>query len=369
VGILTTAITAYNIVQGVKGAMEAANVTTVWALVSAQIAQAATAVALVAPYVLIVAAIAAVIAIIVLCIKYWDEIVIWVKKAWAAIKETLSKWGSWINENVIQPIVKWFKKLWSDIEKIFAKTKEWFQEKFTGAKEAVQNAWSKVKNFFSNIWTGVKNVFSNVKTWFSERFTAAKDMIFNTWSKVTSKFKSIKDGIVNAFKNIKEKLSQPFEKARDAIKKVVDKIKGFFSGAKISWPKIPTPHFGISPSGWKVGDLLKGKIPKLSIDWYKDGGIFTKPTIFGTASGLKGVGEAGAEAVLPIDRLEGYIAGAIEKTMNVVNLDKLAAAVEDLANRPVEMYIGDKLVAQAIAGATDSVHGLRTTFKSRGLAL
>ena len=74
VGILTTAITAYNVVQGIKSAMDAANVTTVWALVSAHLAQAAAAIAAVAPYILIVAAIAAVIAIIVLCVKHWDTI-------------------------------------------------------------------------------------------------------------------------------------------------------------------------------------------------------------------------------------------------------------------------------------------------------
>lgn len=368
VAVLTTAITAYNVVQGVKAAMEAANVTTVWALVSAHLAQAAAAIAAVAPYVLIVAAIAAVIAIIVVCIKHWDDIVAAVKRAWEIIKETLSGWGKWIDKNVVQPIVKFFKKLWTGIKNIFSGTKEWFREKFAAAKEAVLNAWSSVKNFFSNIWSGVKNTFANVKSWFSDKFTSAKNAVFNAWSNVVSKFTNLKDKIVNAFKNVKEKLSQPFVKARDAIRKVVDKIKGFFK-FKFSWPKIPMPHFGITPSGWKIGDLLKGSIPKLGISWYKDGGIFTKPTIFGTASGFKGVGEAGAEAVLPIDRLEGYIAGAIEKTMNVVNLDKLAAAVEDLANRPVDVYIGDKRVAQAIAGASDSVNGLRTSFQNRGLVL
>ena len=45
VGILATAITAYNVVQGIKTAMEAANVTTVWGLVAAHIAQAAAAMA------------------------------------------------------------------------------------------------------------------------------------------------------------------------------------------------------------------------------------------------------------------------------------------------------------------------------------
>ena len=40
------------------------------------------------------------------------------------------------------------------------------------------------------------------------------------------------------------------------------------------------PRFGIDPEGWKIGDLLKGKIPKLSLKWNAEGGIFDSPTIF-----------------------------------------------------------------------------------------
>ena len=59
IGVVTTAIVAYNVVQGVKAAMDAAHVKTLGALVAMQIKQAATAIAAVAPYIAIVAAIAA----------------------------------------------------------------------------------------------------------------------------------------------------------------------------------------------------------------------------------------------------------------------------------------------------------------------
>jgi hypothetical protein len=45
----------------------------------------------------------------------------------------------------------------------------------------------------------------------------------------------------------------------------------------------------------------------------------------------------------------------------------LAAAIEDLANRPAQFYVGDREIALATASASDSVNGLRNTFKSRGL--
>ena len=332
IGIVTTAIGLYNIVQGVKNAMDAAGVTTVWGLVAAHIAQAAAAVAAVAPYILIVAAIAAVIAIIVLLIKYWDEVVAACAAAWEWIKNILSQWGEWIYSNVIQPIVNFFTNLWENIKSIW-----------NGIRTSISNAWSNIK-------TSVSTAINNVKTTVTSVFNSVK-------SKVTSVWNSIKNAIIT-----------PIETAKEKVKNVIDAIKGFFD-FNFSWPHIPMPHFAISPSGWGIGDLLKGSIPSLSIDWYAKGGIFTKPTIFPTASGFKGVGEAGAEAVLPIDRLEGYIAGAVEKTMSVVNLQSLANAVEDLANRPVQLNINGRQFAYATASYGDSVNGLRSSFKSRGLAI
>lgn len=550
VGVLAVAIGAYNVVQGIKAAMDAAQVTTVWALVAAHWAQATAAMAAIAPYVLVVAAIAAVIAIIVLCVKHWDEIVLACKNAWEAIKETLATWGEWLNVNVVQPIKTFFTELWENIKttaisvwdgikSFFASIPSWFSENvinpivnfFTGLwqglqsiwdgicnavsialqliasiisaafqiitlpfqfiwenckeyvfvawewikekvstginavketitkvmnaiKTAFTNAWNAVKDVFTtawnaivnflkpildtikntitNVWNAIKNtvtsvmdgvksvittawnniksvisnvlnaikstisnVFNAVKNVVSNVFNAIKNTASNIWngvktvisnavngakntisnvfnsvkSTVSNVFNSIKSTATNVWNGVKNAILKPIEDAKAKIKSIIDTIKGFFSGMKLSFPNIKMPHFAISPKGWKIGDLLQGSIPKLSIQWYADGGIFTKPTIFPTASGYKGVGEAGAEAVLPIDRLEGYIINAIEKTMNMANIDKLAQAVEDLASRPVNMYINDRHIATATASASDSINGMRNILLNRGLAI
>lgn len=98
--------------------------------------------------------------------------------------------------------------------------------------------------------------------------------------------------IVEAANGIKERFLAPIIALRDKIKEIIEKIKGFFS-FNISLPHIPLPHFYISPSGWRLGDLLKGSIPSLGIEWYAQGGIATKPVV--------GFGEAGPEALLPLD--------------------------------------------------------------------
>jgi phage-related protein len=105
----------------------------------------------------------------------------------------------------------------------------------------------------------------------------------NLWGKVTE-----------AANGIKDKFLAPINKLRDKVKAIIDKIKGFFSFTA-NTPKLKLPHFSISPEGWKLKDLMKGSIPKLSIKWYAEGGIADNPTVFG------GFGEAGPEAILPLD--------------------------------------------------------------------
>lgn len=244
-------------------------------------------------------------------------------------------------------------------------------------KSAISTAWNAVKSTTSSVFNAVKttasNVWNGIKTTVSGVVNGVKTTISGAWNTVKSTTSSVFNGIKSTattiWNGIKTAITKPIEEAKTKIKNIVDTIKGFFSGMKLSFPSIKLPHFSIKPKGWEIGDLLKGSIPKLSISWYKDGGIFTKPTIFNTPYGLKGVGEAGAEAVLPIDRLEGYIAGAIERTMQVADVQALADAIEDLANRPILLNVNGKNFATATANDTDNVNGLRSSFKSRGLVL
>lgn len=330
IGVVTVAIGAYNVVQGVKAAMDAAQVTTVWALVAAHLAQAGAAMAAIAPYILIVAAIAAVIAIIVVCIKHWDDIVKAVKNCWEKCKATLAGWGSWINKNVIKPVGNFFTGLWKTVSGTF--TKLW-----TGFKDGARNAWE-----------GVKSVFSKVGDFFSRTFNTVKDKIISVFRAGGEVFNNIKDGIVSVFKTvvngiirgINRVIATPFR----GLNRILDRIQNVSVA-------------GIQPFSWMSWRAPIPEIPLLA-----KGGILTKPT-------LNIAGEAGPEAIIPIAKLESYISNAINKTMNTANLNALARSIEDLASRPIELKINDRTFAVATAGATDSVNGLRSSFQSRGLVI
>ena len=116
----------------------------------------------------------------------------------------------------------------------------------------------------------------------------------NIKTKVTTTFETIKSKASSTWESIKTAITDPINRAKDAVKNAIDKIKGFFNFS-VSWPHIPVPSFGITPSGWTVGDLLKGVIPHLSISWHAKGGIAEGPTLYAA-----GIGEAGPEAIVPL---------------------------------------------------------------------
>lgn len=105
----------------------------------------------------------------------------------------------------------------------------------------------------------------------------------------------------------------------NGIKTAIETVVNFFKGIKFEWPKIKMPHFGITPKGWKIGDLLKGSIPKLGIDWYDKGGVFASPTVIG-------VGEKRPEFVGALDDLRDIVrqesARAITTTNNTQTINQ-----------------------------------------------
>lgn len=167
--------------------------------------------------------------------------------------------------------------------------------------------------------------------------------LYKNWDKIKEKAGAVADWVVAKWTSFKEKVGAiwqgvkdailwPIEKARDGIKKIIEKIRGFFD-FDFKLPQIKLPHFDIKPDGWKFSDLLHGDIPSLGIDWYAKGGIFDRPTV-------AGIGEAGAEAVVPLDKfwnkldnLAASATGGDQITINVyaskgMDVNELAVKIE-----------------------------------------
>jgi hypothetical protein len=240
---------------------------------------------------------------------------------------------------------------------VFQNLPQWFKQLFNGAVNFIKAEFSAVKQIFSSIWDAIKKIFSPVAEWFSSHFRAAKEKV------------------VSAFSDVKDRLLKPFTQARDKIKEVADKIKGFFKG-EISMPKIKLPHFSISPAGWKIGDLLKGSIPKLGIDWYAKGGILKEPTLFDynpMTGRAKVGGEAGDEAVAPISTLQQYVRAAVkdENSEMVLKLERIIDLLVQFFPNMLEalninMYLDTGVLVAESAPAMDAELGKIAIKKGRG---
>lgn len=162
-------------------------------------------------------------------------------------------------------------------------------------------------------WDVIKAKLTALKDWFAQTFDA------------------IKNKTVAVFNAIKNAIMTPIRTAVDFVRNMINKIKGFFN-FKVSLPHIKLPHFSIKPKGWKLSDLLKGSIPHLGIDWYAQGGIFNSPSVIG-------VGEAGPEAVLPIEKLQVMLGSMADDIVNGVNMGmRLAGAGEQVITIPIYLY-------------------------------
>ncbi|MBQ2158386.1 MAG: hypothetical protein II443_07480 [Oscillospiraceae bacterium] len=162
-------------------------------------------------------------------------------------------------------------------------------------------------------WDTIKAKLTALKDWFAKTFDA------------------IKNKTVAVFNAIKNAIMTPIRTAVDFVRNMINKIKGFFN-FKVSLPHIKLPHFSIKPKGWKLSDLLKGSIPHLGISWYAQGGIFNSPSVIG-------VGEAGPEAVLPIEKLQVMLGSMADDIVNGVNMGmRLAGAGEQVITIPIYLY-------------------------------
>lgn len=165
---------------------------------------------------------------------------------------------------------------------------------------------------------------------------------------------SVIDAIIEAIPEILKAAVKLFMAIVDAIPEIIpDLINGLgdivstvttnlinklldLMGFDWELPKIKVPHFSVKPEGWKIGDLLKGSIPKLGISWYAEGGVFDEPTLFSSGGNLGGLGENGAEAVVPLEN-------------NLEWLDKIASMLADRlggGNRPIILQVDGKTFAR-----------------------
>lgn len=267
-----------------------------------------------APILPIIAAIAAAIAIGVLLYKNWDTIKakaieIWTKvsdffvKTWESIKTKATEAWEGIKEffsSVWEGIKAVAETVWGGIKWYFETMLDWYKTIFT-------SVWNGISGTVMGIWNGIKRqaeiIWNTIKMFVEDPIGAIKYFLENTWN-------NIKDTATRVWDSIAGAITGPIEKAKEIISSIIEKIKNFFPFNVGKILNLKLPHFSVTggEAPWGIGG--KGSLPKLSVDWYKTGGIFKAPSIIG-------VGEAGAEAVVPLDKFWGKLDKLSTPTVNI----------------------------------------------------
>lgn len=198
-----------------------------------------------------------------------------------------------------------------------------------------KKAWDAVKNAVKTAIDAIVGFFKNIIAWVKENWQGLLLLIANPFA---GAFKLAYDNC----EGFRKKVDTFLGKLKDAFKKGIDFIKKLFK-FDFELPKIKVPKFSIKPDGWAIGDLLKGIKPTLGITWNARGGVFNRPTVFGYGDTLQGIGENGAEAVVPLEnntewldkiatRLASMLAGNNQPTILQVDGKTFAKLVETTVN-------------------------------------
>lgn len=252
----------------------------------------------------------------------WNAISSTASSLWEGIKGTIGSKIDAAKEKVstaTSAITSVASSAWSSVSStassLWSTISSTVSSKISAASSAVSSATSTITSVASSAWSSVSSAASSkwesVRSTISSKLSSAQSTVSSLMSGITSTMSSglssALSTVTGKFSSIYSTISSKMSAARDAVGNAISALKSKFN---FSWslPHLKLPHVSISGSF----SINPPSVPHFGISWYKDGGILTRPTIFGAAgNNLLAGGEAGAEAVVPLatlwDKLETMI--------------------------------------------------------------
>lgn len=283
----------------------------------------------------------------------WENCKEIIISVWDAIKNTVSTVINAIStviSTVLNAIKSVFTTVWNAIKTTVTTV-------LNSIKTTVTTVFNAIKSVATTVWNGIKTAITTVVDGIKSKVSSAFEAVKST---VSSVFNGIKSTATSVWNGIKSAITTPIEAAKNTIKSALDSISGFFSGLHLQLPHIKLPHFSISGSL----SIAPPSVPHLSISWYKEGGILTRPTIFGmNGSSLMAGGEAGAEAVLPLNSFYKQLESILVGRLNNDNVEKYLSIIA--ANSGKGIYLDDGTLVGRLLPAIDSGLGQSQKLNAR----
>lgn len=215
------------------------------------------------------------------------------------------------------------------------------QRQSTAKNEATTELASKKESTDSQIQKATESAQKKIELAQKSYAKTLKSLGIDT--KTTSKLiAQTEKPLVTSFKNIGTQATKNMKSAVSTTKKGVESLK---KATTFNWslPKLKLPHLSVSAGKSPYGIDGKGSLPKFSAEYYKNGAVMTKPTVFGLHKDRFMIGgEAGDEAILPLR--------AFYQNLNAM-LDNKIAAVQNLQPVYVTNYTyldGDEIASRTV---------------------
>lgn len=182
---------------------------------------------------------------------------------------------------------------------------------------------------------------------------AAGVALYTHWAQVKARaaqeWNAIKSDAVKIWNAIKNAIVSPIMTAYATVKAVINKIKSVFNAIKLKL-NIKLPHLSVHGGSPPFGIGGKGSLPKFDVKWYKTGGIFNNASVIG-------VGEAGTEAVVPLDKLWSQMDNMFEKnnSQQAIMLGQIVQLMKEMlyiSQQPTRIKMNDRELGRLINSVT-----------------
>ena len=258
----------------------------------------------------------------------WSNAGEWFGKKWEDVKSAFKETKKWFGEKFSgayssvkeawKGVGQWAGERWETIKGAFNTTKEWFGEKFSGAYTSATEAWNGAKESFGTTWENIKGAFSSTGEWFGTTFGSSYEKAKGAFNGSKSAFETIWDGIksafdkggnpkswfstafTNAFNAVKGSTDSMISNVQNAVARMKNALSGSLNNINMGRPYAQMPTYSYSSNGNSITPRVA------SVQAMATGGIVVRPT-----NAI--VGEAGREAVLPLERNTEWMDALAEK--------------------------------------------------------